>query len=257
MLKYISLILIFIPFILIACEGKEQKKPELLIYTGIIMAAAVSELADNFCEKEDCNIMISKGASGTLAKTIEHNQYGDIFFSGNEVFIPQMKEIGLVDYEQHVGFNKAALFVQKGNPKNIPNDIHVLTDPNYYVLIGNPESSSIGQETKRILEAKGIFQDVIMNSKRFTTDSKDLNEVIVKKEADVVLNWYASIYNYNSHESVSVLHLDDDVVKPNKLIMARLSFSEFPDLAKKFIDFSNSKEGQDILNNYGLGLNNQ
>ncbi|WP_096202012.1 molybdate ABC transporter substrate-binding protein [Bacillus sp. FJAT-45350] len=250
------ILFMFLVISLTGCLSKEQKKPELLLYTGIIMAPAVTELADTFCEQEDCTIMISKGGSGTLAKSIEHNQYGDIFFSGNENFLPRMRELGLVDYEQHVGYNIATLMVQKGNPKNISNDLRVLANPEYYVILGNPESASIGQETQVILEEYGIFEEVIDNTRRLTPDSKDLNETLVKKEADVVLNWYASVYTYDSHDDVTVLPISHDVVSPNRLIMTRLSFTEYPELAKKFIDFSHSKEGQEILEKHGLGLTN-
>lgn len=46
--------------------------------------------------------------------------------------------------------------VQKDNPKAIPADLLSLTRSNCYVVVGDPQSGSIGRETKRILERREV-----------------------------------------------------------------------------------------------------
>ena len=96
------------------------------------------------------------------------------FPSGSDSYIKTRLSDGLVSETAHVGYNKAALMVQKGNPKDLDSNLDNLKNPRYYVVIGNPDSGGIGKETQKILDKKGIFKDVAQNARKLTTDSKGL-----------------------------------------------------------------------------------
>ncbi len=162
--RTIAATFIFIAFHLFfaGCENREDTTPkkELLIYCGITMIKPVSEIAGIIEKEEDCTVIITKGGSGNLLKSIKINNVGDLFLPGAESYIRTCLKEGLVSETVHVGYNKASLMVQKGNPKTIGSDLDNLLNPEYYVIIGNPESGSIGKETEKILKKKGIFEEV-------------------------------------------------------------------------------------------------
>ena len=239
--------------VLFGCmQNADDSKKELLIYCGITMIKPVSEIAQIIEKQENCKIIITKGGSGNLLKSLKTNQVGDLFLPGSELYIKTCLEEKIVIKTEFVGYNKAAMMVQKGNPKNIPADLDVLQDEKYYVVIGNHNSGSIGKETKKILEKKGIFKKVQKNARELTTDSKDLISVLKNKDADVVMNWFAASTWDENKDFVEALPIDEKFAKKKKLVIGLLTYSEHPEIAVKFMDYAQSKAGNELFRKYGL-----
>ncbi|XPV77811.1 MAG: molybdate ABC transporter substrate-binding protein [Desulfovibrio sp.] len=241
-------------FTLFGCSysNEAEVKKELLIYCGITMIKPMNELAEIIEKEQGCKIIITKGGSGNLLRSIRANGVGDLYLPGSESYIQTCIDEKLISSTVHVGYNKAAMMVQKDNPLNIPNNLTALTNPQYYVVIGNPTSGSIGRETKKILERAEIFKDVLKNARVLTTDSKDLVSVLKNGEADLVVNWYAtSRWNENSHD-IEVLPIDSKYAKRKNLVLGLLNSSTYPEIAKRFMELASSDKGKAIFNKYGL-----
>jgi len=187
-----------------------------------------------------------------LLRAIKVNRVGDLYLPGSDSYIRTCVEEGLVTDTAFVGYNKAALMVQKGNPKSIPADLASLTDPGYYVVIGDPESGSIGRETQKILDRRGIFAEASANARRLTTDSKDLIRVLKEREADLVVNWYATATWPENEAALTALPIDSRFATPKRLVIGLLKTSRFPEIAKKFMSYATSPEGRAIFGKYGL-----
>lgn len=231
-------------------EVKDQK--ELLIYCGVTMLKPMTEIAQIIEEQENCKITIEKGGSGGLLNKIKTDKVGDLYLPGSDSYINTLSDEGMIKDSALVGYNKAAIFVQKGNPLNITSDLDNLTKEEYDVVIGNPESGSIGKETKKILDKKGIFEKVVENASKLTNDSTELLRVIKDKEADLAINWYATSVWGDNPEYIDVLEIDEEYAKKKKLVIGLLEYSENPELAKKFMDYASSELGKEIFNKYGL-----
>ena len=242
-------------FSLVSCKKEEaEKKKELLIYSGITMIRPMTEIAKIIEEQENCQITIIKDGSGNLLESIVHNKTGDLFLPGSERYytIIENDYPGLITETVNVGHNRAVIMVQAGNPDTITPDLLNLTSIEYGVVIGNPESGSIGKETKNILDKKGIYEDVVRNAMSLTTDSKDLMKAIISKDADIVINWF-SVYTWdNNSEYMDVLEIDPELVETKELILGLLKFSEHPDIAKKIMALAGSDKGREIFKKYGL-----
>ncbi|MEW8624754.1 MAG: substrate-binding domain-containing protein [Candidatus Thiodiazotropha sp.] len=232
----------------------QQSAPrkELLVYCGITMIQPMSEIAAILEEQENIKISIIKGGSGNLLRSIKFNRLGDLYLPGSESYILQAKEEALIVESAHIGYNKAAIMVQEGNPKNIPAGVMALLDPELYIVIGNPDTGSIGKETKKILTAAGIFSDAMQNARELTTDSKRLIEVLKKGEADLVVNWYATATWPENAEHIDALQIEERFATKKKLILGLLKTSKYPKLAKKFMDYASSDKGRTIFERYGL-----
>jgi molybdate transport system substrate-binding protein len=231
-----------------------QPKPEreLLVYCGITMIQPMSEIASIIERQENVKISILKGGSGDLLDSIKFNRIGDLYLPGSESYIEQLKSEGLISRTALVGHNKAAMMVSEGNPKSIPPSLDALKDPNLYVVIGNPNSGSIGKETKKILAAAGLFDEVMDNAKELTTDSKRLVSVLKKGEADLVINWYATSTWEENAPYIDAIPIDGELARKKDLILGLLSTSKHPDIANKFMDYSVSAKGRQIFDRYGL-----
>jgi molybdate transport system substrate-binding protein len=247
--------------IIIGCSNKADentKKKELLIYCGITMIKPITEIASLIEKRENCKITITKGGSGNLLKSINFNQTGDLFLPGSDKYYKMIKKDtpDLISETILVGHNRAAIMVQKGNPSHLTSDLNQLTDKKLGVVIGNPDSGSIGKTTKEILTKRGIFQDVVLNALTLTTDSKDMIKALKLKEADLVINWYAVSTWDNNPEFIDVIEIEPEFRMTKKLILGLLKYSDEPDLARKFMVLAGGEDGRKIFRKHGLYMDN-
>jgi len=254
---YSQLNTIFLIILLIAnsCtynEKEEDEKKELLIYCGITMIRPMTEIKEIIEEQENCSIEITKGGSGNLLKAIETSGVGDIYFPGSENYISTAYSKGLIRDTATVGRNRLVMMVQKGNPLNISSDLNNLSNKDYYIVIGNPNSGSVGKATKKALQQKGVFEQVEQNTIRFTTDSKDLNLALISKEADLVVNWYAPYTWDNNADYIDIIEIDEKYAQNKKLILAVLSCSQHTDIGRKILELAKSDRGKAIFKKHGF-----
>jgi molybdate transport system substrate-binding protein len=215
--KLICRILIILALfsLLVACDSSApipQKKKELLIYCGITMEKPIRELAESFEQQENCIVKIMIGGSGTLYRIIEVNQVGDLYLPGSESYINKTFASGSTIQTKLVGYNRAALVVAKGNPLEISPNISNLTSNEYRVVLGSPDSGSIGKETKNILSRFDLYEQAVDNSLFLTSDSKGLRQAIVENTANLALNWYATTVWQENKDHVEELHAEMEAV---------------------------------------------
>ncbi len=252
--KYILLLLVSITAFM-SCSKKQTspKKKELLIYCGTTMIKPIMEIKKIIEKENDCTILVTKGGSGNLLKSLKINNIGDLYFPGSDSYIKQCEKEQLISDTAFVGYNKIAIMVQKGNPKNISSDLNNFKRKDLVVVIGNPESGSIGKETQRVFIKKGIYKEVTKNAYLLTTDSKKLFQVLKDKKADIVMNWYSAAFVENHKKYLTVLEIDDKFVRKKKLVIGLLKTSKYPEIAKRFMEYAQSPAGKDIFRKYGFG----
>ena len=249
MLLILMLPLLFVP-------AARSAANELVVYCGVTMVKPMSEIAAKFEARENCKVRVVKGGTGELIERIMTNKNGDLFLPGSDDFYPKLEkeQPGLmVGEKKFLGYNRAALLVQKGNPKKIPADLISLTKPEYDVIIGNSESGSIGLETAKILKARGIYEQVQKNARAQTSESKALVNALLHKKADVTINWYAVASWPENKDIVEALPIDEKYAKKEKLVLSVVRYSSNPELAKKFLEYAGSPEGVAIFASQGFG----
>lgn len=253
MCNRLTLFLFLFSVILYSCNyNHNNNDKELLIYCGITMIRPMTEIKEIIEKQENCSIEITKGGSGNLLVAIEQSGVGDLYLPGSENYITDALKKGLVKDTTTVGYNMLTVMVQKHNPLKISGDIRNLYLKDYYVVIGNPNSGSVGKATKKFLDSQGVFNKVEQNAIRFTTDSKDLSYALINKEADIVINWYATYTWDNNKDYMEILKVPKIEQSKSELILAQLSSSKHPDIAQKFLEYASSKEGKAIFEKYGF-----
>ena len=255
-MKLTTTLLLLCGILLSSCQSETPPKPppNMLIFCGITMIKPMMEIATLIESRENIKIIITKGGSGNLLKSIVFNQKGDLYLPGSQRYYQTIKtdHPGLIVDQIQVGQNRAVIMVQKGNPRQISSDLDNFTRSEYAVVIGNANSGSIGRETRKIFTQKGIYDEVMANTMHLTTDSKDLAKALRDKEADMVINWYAVSTWEENKKFMDTIDIDERYAKPKSLILGLLKFSEHPQIARKFMALAASKEGQAIFNKYGL-----
>ena len=142
--------------------------------------------------------------------------------------------------------------VKKGNPKGIEADLKALLDERWKTVLCNPESGSIGSETKKILNNAGIYTEAMARAVYLTTDSRNLIKAIKDGDADLILNWRATAFWEGNKESVDVLELPESIAPKNVLVLNLLTSSKYPEKVKSFMAFARSDEGRKVFHHYGF-----
>ena len=229
-----------------------DSKNELLFYVGITMVKPVNELAKNFEKANNCTIKILQGGSQDLYDSVKSSQVGDLYLPGSVSYRDKFLKDGLLLDGKFVGYNKLSLVVKKGNPKNIKASLSELTNDKLNVVLGNEQSGSIGDATKKLLTKFDLYEKAISNAVYLVPDSRNLINTIKNGEADLTLNWYATAFWDDNKEFVEALVLDEKYSEKSKLVFNLLSTSQNKELSKKFMDYASSIEGREIFKKYGF-----
>lgn len=252
MKKWILVILLVSMLLTTSGCKKEEETPELLFYIGITMVKPVMELAEEFEAENNCKIKIIQGGSQDLYDSLSQSKIGDLYMPGSYSYRLNNLSDGYLTEAVLVGYNKAALMVAEGNPLNFTNDLNQLADSNNRVVICNPDSGSIGKETKKILEVFGNYEAVFDNAIFLTTDSRNLTDAIVDHDADICINWYATTVWDDNNDLVDAILIDDEYIEKKMLIMSLLEFSDYPKLTQEFMAYAASNHGKSVFKKYGF-----
>ncbi len=231
-----------------------KDKPQLLLYCGITMYQPIKKISNLIEKKYHCKINIIQGGSKDLYDSIKFSKMGDIFLPGSESYVKQCEKDKIIMDKRLVGYNQAAIFIQKDNPKNIKGLDDLLRE-DISTILCDPQSGSIGAMTEKILKkfkGEDFFNKAYAKAVEIGTDSRNLNSVLIDKQADMTINWIATAYWKENRKFIDIIKLDDKLAPKQKLVISILKFTKYPDIAKAIIEYASSKNGMKIMKGYGF-----
>ncbi len=234
--------------------AKEQGKEELIIYCENAVAPPIYELIKSFEKTYNCKITIQNDCAQNLIGLINYSHKGDIFIpsSSHSFNVLRQKTTEHLTDSVFLGYTSLVFMVKKGNPKNFTGDFSLLTSDEFAVIIANPETSSLGYETRKVLVKWNIYNDVLNNVVSLSTDSKGLITSLKNNKADVVINFASTIYINGSRNYIDIIPFDSKHRCEIEVYAGILSTCKNVDLAKSFMAYVNNPEGISVLNKYGF-----
>lgn len=230
----------------------QSAKSEFLLYCGITMVRPMTEITQAFGQREKIKIVIAQGGSEDLFQAARKSGLGDWYLPGEPSYYGKHKGEGLFGDYVTIGYNQMALMVQKGNPRGVKADPREMLRKDLVVILGNAESGSVGNEAKTILDRLGIYPQVVRNAAFLAPDSRSLVNAMKKGEGDVTMNWRATGLFAENSSKLDVIDLDPKIARLQPLLLIQLKTAKDPDLAKRFLGFASSEEGQSIFRKHGF-----
>jgi molybdate transport system substrate-binding protein len=224
----------------------------MLLYCGITMVRPMTEIAHIFEKQENVKISIAQGGSEDLYQSVAKGTVGDWYLPGEPSFFQGPERQQFFAERVLVGYNKMALMVAKGNPKQLKPDLKELLRKDLAVALGNPDSGSVGKESKRLLETAGLYDKAVRSAALLAPDSRSITNALKKGEVDAALNWKATAYFPDNIDKLEAIELDRKVAVPQPLMLLRLNSSRRPDLATRFLALAASDQGKAIFQKYGF-----
>lgn len=232
---------------------------------GEVNLAAAASLKNVYDEKlipmfnekyPNIKVTPTYASSGDLQTQIENGLEADVFMSASNKQMNALADEDLIDNSTNVQTleNKVVLIVPKDSDSNITS-FEDLKDVEGTIAIGDPESVPAGQYAKEVLTNLGIWDSVESKLSLGTDVTAVLNQV-AQGSADCGIV-YAT--DAKSNEDVKVIceapedALDTPVIYP----VAVVKDSKNADAAKKFMDFLQTQEAQDVFKEYGFTIHEE
>jgi molybdate transport system substrate-binding protein len=254
----ITLVLILTGALLLACGctgetntpasgSTDTSQESLFVYCGAGMSEPMEEIAVLFEEQEGIPVEFTFGGSAQLLSQIELYQTGDVYMPGAKSYIDSAIEKGFVDKTVSVVYHIPAIAVPKGNPAGIT-CLEDLAKPGVKVALGEPTGPAIGKNSKKMLEADGLWENVSANVVTYSGTVNELVVYISMDQADATIIW-GDLYNPDIMEVIEIPTAQNGIkVVP----IGTLVFSEQKENAEKFIDFVASETGLAIFRENGF-----
>ena len=230
----------------------EKTGGELLIHTGITFIQPITEIARILEKEQNIKITISQGASEDIYQSLRKSGLGDLYLPGDPEYRTKHLSEGLLGDYVTVGYNQTALIVRKGNPKKVKADLRELLRDDLAVVIGSPGRGAIGLETQQILNKAGLYDKVVHGAAALAADSRSLNLMLKRGEADVIVNFRATAFSPDNLPHMDVLDLDPKIAKPQPLWLNLTTVAKNPGAARRFMEYAAGPDGQAIFRKHGF-----
>ncbi|EPR41766.1 molybdenum ABC transporter, periplasmic molybdate-binding protein [Desulfovibrio sp. X2] len=223
-----------------------------------LVVSAAASLTDAFTtvktafEKANPGVTVTTNyaASGALYKQIEQGAPVDVFASANMKWMEKMVEGGFVDKAAPVVFavNDLVLAVPHGNPAKVSSVDDLMGAAVKRVAIGTPKTVPAGNYAMVALQDMGKW-DALQQKLVFGESVRQVLDYVARGEVEAGFVYATDAKRDEGKVDVAtVIALKKPVTYP----IAVLKSSKQSALAKKFIDYVRSPEGQKILAGYGF-----
>jgi molybdate transport system substrate-binding protein len=146
--------------VLTGCSPKEENK--VTISAAASLREPLDEIKKDFENKNDVNVYINYGPSGTLRKQIEEGAEVDIFISASQEFMENLKDKKLISNKVEEDMIQNSLVLIKRKDVNI-NSLEDINKKDYKIAIGEVETAPVGQYTKETLKNLNYWDKLSKN----------------------------------------------------------------------------------------------
>lgn len=253
--------------LLFACKQKaaEPKSttpeyiiPELIVYCENGVSAPLDEISRHFEVRYNCKVTLHNGNIQNLVSIIEDTGKGDLFIpdSHRGFDILRATQPDIILDTLYIGTNRMTFIVPIGNPEEFDGALSSMREKKHVVIIANPETSSLGQITRDILNREGIYSEVVNNSVRLSVDNRAIIRSIYNGEATLGIDWLSSYYYNDNRDKADTIRFNPK--KPEFDIYASvLRISKNPGLAHTYLAMLSSPYGAGIFELNGISRKKQ
>ncbi|TRX66268.1 substrate-binding domain-containing protein [Carboxylicivirga sp. M1479] len=263
LIRYI--VLVFIGLLLFSGGCREQRiakakrvnsaPKELIIYCENTMLNMVIDLKYKFEQEYDCNVVIQNDCSKNLMGIINYSSKGDVYIPSSSASFKNFHKLTGCELNDSLflGYNHLVYMVKKGNPKGFSGNASSLKKKEKFtVLIANPETSSLGYETKAFLQKQRSYDEVLENVVSLTSDSKGLVKGLKGDMADVAVNWQSNININGNVKHIEIITPQSPYNNAIPMYAAVMSCSHEPTLARAFLNLASKQLSESTLSRYGF-----
>jgi molybdate transport system substrate-binding protein len=225
------------------------RKIELFI--GAASKPATEDVIAAFEKKTGAKLEAQFGGSGKMLSQMKLAERGDVYFPGSSDYMELGVREGLVEEAsvQRVVYLVPAINVQRGNPKGIKG-LDDLGAPGLRIGIARPDTVCVGLYAVELLEVTKTVDKVKPNIATHADSCEKAAQLVSLKSVDAVIGW--EVFEHWDKDKIETVYLPREQVTRIGYIPAGVGAkARDPELARAFIAFLMSEEGQAIYKKWG------
>jgi len=235
-----------------AAPAETATAGELMVFAAAGTKAPIDEASKLFEQKYGTRIMVNYGGGGEVLSNMVLAKKGDVYIAPEQRFMNSAKKQGAVGSSAtptSLAYMIPVIGVQKGNPANIQS-LADLADSGIKVVMGNPETTALGEIGPQILNSAGLYDAVKPN---IVTNVPQVNTIITMlkmKQADAGFIWH--YFAVTAASDIDIIWIPPASVNAIGEIQAAVSaYTQSEESADRFIALLTSPEGQAIFKKNG------
>jgi molybdate transport system substrate-binding protein len=256
--KYIRLALLILACLvllagIIGCSGTGPAYAnEIFIFAAGGTKPAIDEAAKLFEQKYGTKVTINYGGGGGVLSAMVLAKTGDVYVSPEQKFMDVAREQGAIDANSAVttlAYMIPVIGVKKGNPKNILS-LADLAKPGIQIVMGNPETTALGDIVPQMLQKAGLYDAVKQNIVADAPQVTAMITMLKMSQVDAAVIW--NYFGTATSNDVDIIWIPKEYVTGIGEIQTAVStYSQEETTAQKFIDLLVSPEGKEIFKKNG------
>jgi molybdate transport system substrate-binding protein len=225
---------------------------ELIVSAAASLTNAFGEIGKKFENRNPgVKVICNFAASGPLLQQIEKGAPVDVFVSADQKTMDQAQEKNLVFPLTRKDFVSNGLVLIVPTDANRP--IQTLEDLKMKevarISLGNPETVPAGRYAKEMLTNDGLWENLLPKF-IFGNSVRQVLDYVCRGEVDAGFVFTTdAIQMKHKVRVVLIAEKHDPILYPIAVVAA----SQKKELSQRFIDFVQSKEGQETLSQFGFG----
>lgn len=225
---------------------------EIFVFAAAGTKPALDEAATLFEQKTGTKVTINYGGGGEVLSAMVLAKTGDIYIAPEQRFMNNAKKQGAVSVNstlQSLAYMIPVIGVKKGNPLHIQS-LADLAKPGVEIVMGNPETTALGDLAPQILQKAGLYDAVKQNIVTNAPQVASMITMLKMSQVDAGIIWH--YFGATASKDVDIIWIPQEYVTGIGEIQAAVStYSREVKTARKFIDFLVSPEGQEIFKKNG------
>jgi molybdate transport system substrate-binding protein len=232
----------------VARDAAEPARPvELHLYAGAGLRVPAEIIIKDFEAATGHRVTVEWAGMGQLLTRFQTTNVGDVFLSGAESYVDEIKKDGKVLLDRRLVYHTAVMAVRRDKSEGI-NSFEDLAKSNLRLAVGDPEAIALGKSGEIMLERSGFGEEL-------------RKKIVVRATTGPQL----SMYLFNGDVDAAIMGWSDVVKNPDKVaplpippgtpqeisVIASLATSEHPEAANQLVEWFSKPENIAVFVNEG------
>ncbi|BBL79961.1 molybdenum ABC transporter substrate-binding protein [Rubrobacter xylanophilus] len=236
--------------------GSEEAGGEINVFAAASLVDAFGQMKEAFEEENPgAEVRLNFAGSSTLLTQIQQGAPADVFASADEEKMNQALEKGLVEAPRDFATNELTVIVPEGNPAGIQS-LEDLAGEDVTLVLAE-EEVPVAEYAEKVLHraeseyGKDFSERVLQNVRSREVDVRAAANRVSLNEADATFV-YESDITPDMERRVKAIEIPPELNVTATYPIAVTTDARNPELARRWVGFVLSKEGQRILKRWGF-----
>lgn len=219
---------------------------EIVVSAAASLKNCLEEILPKYEKLSGDKVLLNLGGSGTLRTQIENGVPVDLFISADQKNVKILVDKNIVKKENSYDFlSNSLILVKSPYSKSNINSIEGLKNSDVYLVIGNPDTSPVGNYTLTALKNLEILDKLNREKFVYAKDVSAVVQYVEMGEAD-----FGVIYNSDKNRIKNPIVVEEFPENSYDKVIYSVAILNNSDDVKKLFEFL--RENKEVFRKYGF-----